>query len=86
MLLLYPFLIRMLPDGQEGFKPEVETFFRSCDWNITKQVYQSETNEVSKGSRKKSLFFNGSAIKALTPPPIELNYSRNFANRKSFKK
>ena len=31
-----------------------------------------------RGSRKKSSFLNGSAIKALPPPPIELNGSQIF--------
>ena len=30
----------------------------------------------------KKVIFSGSAIKALTPPPLELNGSRNFGRRK----
>ena len=37
---------------------------------------------IGKGSRKKSSLFNCNAIKALAPPPLELNGSWNFGRRK----
>ena len=37
-----------------------------------------------KGSRKKFFSFIGSAIKAMTPPTLELDGSRNFANGEKF--
>ena len=53
--------------------------------NLMKRTSQIVTFFIAKGSRKKSSYLNGRAIKALPPPPLGLNSHWNLKKKFSRK-